>query len=93
MHGDSELNNKAKLYGKLSSKIDDFIEIQNPQGRLVTCVRKGNKILYTVGCKIEMTEETFKWRIEHEDGGIKKHPYREYYYKIIEASKILLLNK
>ena len=67
MYGDSELNNKAKLYGKLTSKVDDFIEIQNPQGRLVTCVRKGDKVLYTVGYQTEITEEEFKWRIKNCD--------------------------
>ena len=88
MYGDSELNNKAKLYGKLISKVDDFIEIQNPQGRLVTCVRKGDKILYNVGCQKEINEETFRWRIENEDGGLEKHPYRKEYYKIIEMAKL-----
>ena len=93
MCGYSELNNKAKLYGKLISKVDDFIEIQNPEGRLVTCVRKGNKIFYNVGCQNEIDEQTFKNRIENEGGGLEENPHREYYYKIIEASKILLLNK
>lgn len=93
LYGDSELNNKAKLYGKLFSKVEDFIEINNPQGRLVTCVKKGDEILYNVGCQDEITEETFKYRIEHEGGGIKENPHRAYYYKIIEASKIILLNK
>ena len=93
MFYNSALNNEAELYGKLFSKVDDFIEINNPDGRLVTCVRKGDKILYNVGCQIEIDEETFKWRIEHEDGGLKNHPYREYYYKIIEDSKTILLNE
>ena len=88
MYGDSELNNKAKLYGKLISKVDDFIEIQNPQGRLVTCVRKGDKVLYNVGCQGEIDEETFRWRIENEDGGLEENPHRKYYYKIIEMAKL-----
>ena len=93
MYNDSELHNKAKLCGKLFSKVDDFVEINNPEGRLVTCIRKDDKIFYTVGCQYEIDEETFIWRIEHKDSGIKKNPHRKYYYKIIEASKILLLNK
>ena len=93
MYNNSTLKNKARLYGKLVSSVDDFIEIQNPQGRLVTCVKKGNKILYNVGCQNEITEETFKDRIEHEDGELEENPHRTYYYKIIEASKIILLNK
>ena len=49
MYGDSELNNQVKLYGKLFSKVDEFIEIQNPEGRIVTCIRRGDKVLYNVG--------------------------------------------
>ena len=88
MYGDSELNNKVKLYGKLTSKVDDFIEIQNPEGRLLTCVRKGNEIFYNVGCQEEITEETFKDRIENKGGGIENNPHRKYYYKIIEMAKL-----
>ena len=88
MYNNSTLKNKTRLYGKLVSSVDDFIEIQNPQGRLVTCVKKGNKILYNVGCQNEITEETFKDRIEHEDGGLKQNPHRIYYYKIIEMAKL-----
>ena len=88
LYGDSELNNSAKLYGKLISKVDDFIEINNPQGRLVTCIRKGDKVLYNVGCQDEINEQTFKDRIKNENGGIEKHPYRREYYKIIEMSKL-----
>ena len=88
MYGDGELNNKAKLYGKLFSKVDDFIEIQNPQGRLVTCIIKGDNVLYNVGCQREINEKTFRWRIENEDGGLKQNPHRAYYYKIIEMAKL-----
>ena len=88
MYGDSKLNNKAKLYGKLFSKVDDFIEIQNPQGRLVTCIIKGDNVLYNVGCQREINEKTFRWRIENEDGGLKQNPHRAYYYKIIEMAKL-----
>ena len=88
MYGDSELNNSAKLYGKLVSKVDDFMEINNPQGRLVTCVKKGNKIFYSVGCQNEITEETFKYRIENENYGLEENPHRKYYYKIIEMAKL-----
>lgn len=88
MYNNSTLKNKSRLYGKLVSSVDDFIEIQNPQGRLVTCVRKGDKILYNVGCQDEIDEETFKYRIENENYGLKENPHRKYYYKIIEMAKL-----
>ena len=88
MYGYGELNNNDQLYGKLVSKVDDFTEISNPKGRLVTCVRKGNNIFYNVGCQDEIDEETFKYRIEHENGGLEENPHRTYYYKIIEMAKL-----
>ena len=88
MYGDSTLKNNSRLYGKLVSSVDDFIEIQNPQGRLVTCVKKSNKILYNVGCQDEIDEETFIYRIEHENYGLEENPHRKYYYKIIEMAKL-----
>ena len=88
MYNNSTLKNKTRLYGKLVSSVDNFIEIQNPQGRLVTCVRKGDKVLYNVGCQGEIDEETFIYRIEHENYGLKQNPHRIYYYKIIEMAKL-----
>ena len=88
MYGDSELNNSDKLYGKLVSKVDNFIEMQNPRGKLVTCVKKGDKILYNIDWQDEIDEQTFKDRIENEGGGLEKHPHRKYYYKIIGMSKL-----
>ena len=93
MCDNSELKNSARLYGKLISKVDDFVEISNPNGRIVTCVKKGDKILYNVGCQNEITEETFKDRIENKNGGLEENPHRKFYYKIIEASKTILLNE
>ena len=88
MHNASELKGNEKLYGRLHGKVDDFIEINNPDGRLVTCVKKGNEIFYTVSCQKEIDEETFKDRIENKNGGLEKHPYRKEYYKIIEMAKL-----
>ena len=88
MYNNSELKNNDKLYSKLVSRVDAFIEISNPEGRLVTCVKKGNKILYNIGCQDEIDEETFKYRIEHEDGSLEQNPHRIYYYKIIEMAKL-----
>ena len=80
--------NDIKIQGIVATKFDDIIEIQNPKGRLVTCTLHGNEILYSVGCQIEITEERFKYRIEHEDGGLENNPHRKYYYKIIEMAKL-----
>ena len=85
MYRDSRLKNKEKLCGKLVTKVDRFIEINNTEGRIVTGVLKDGKILYNIGCQNEITKEVFVDRIYNEDGGIKKHPYRKEYLKIIDV--------
>ena len=86
--GDSELKEKEKLFGKLVSEVDKFIDINNSKGRMVTGVLKNGKILYNVGCQDEITKEIFIDRIYNEDGGIKKHPYRKEYLKIIDMIEL-----
>ena len=83
MHGNSMLKDKEKLYGKLYSIVDDFIEIHNKKGRIVTGVLKNGEILYNVGYQEEMTKEEFIDRIYYEDGGIEENPHRKEYLKII----------
>ena len=85
MYRDSRLKNKEKLCGKLVTKVDRFIEINNTGGRIVTGVLKDGKILYNIGCQNEITKEVFIDRIYNEDGGIEKHPYRVEYLKIIDV--------
>ena len=85
MYRDSRLKNKENLYGKLVTKVDRFIEINNTGGRIVTGVLKDGKILYNIGCQNEITKEVFIDRIYNDDGGIEKHPYRKEYLKIIDV--------
>ena len=85
MYRDSRLKNKENLYGKLVTKVDRFIEINNIGGRIVTGVLKDGKILYNIGCQNEITKEVFVDRIYNDDGGIEKHPYRKEYLKIIDV--------
>ena len=61
------------------------IEINNKKGRIVTGVLKDGKILYNIGCQSEITKEVFVDRIYNDDGGVKKHPYRKEYLKIIDV--------
>ena len=79
--GNAVLKDNKVLIGKLTSDVDDFIEIQNPEGRIVTCIIKGGKLAFNVKCKVEMTEDEFIDRIKNEDGGLENNPHREYYFK------------
>ena len=90
MYRDSRLKNKEKLCGKLVTKVDRFIEINNTGGRIVTGVLKDGKILYNIGCQNEITKEVFIDRIYNDDGGIEKHPYRKEYLKIIDMIELYL---
>ena len=90
MYRDSRLKNKENLYGKLVTKVDRFIEINNTGGRIVTGVLKDGKILYNIGCQNEITKEVFVDRIYNEGGGIGKHPYRKEYLKIIDMIELYL---
>ena len=84
MCNNSILKGNDKLYGKLVSRVEEFIEINNKKGRIVTGVLKDGKILYNIGCQNEITKEVFIDRIYNEGGGVKKHPYRKEYLKIID---------
>ena len=88
MNNNGFLKNKENLYGKLVTKVDRFIEINNTEGRIVTGVLKDGKILYNIGCQNEITKEVFVDRIYNEDGGIEKHPYRKEYLKIIDMIEL-----
>jgi len=90
MYRSAKLCGDNKLTGRLISKVEEYIEIQNPKGRIVTCVLKNGNILYNVGCQEEMTKEEFIDRIYNTNGGLKLNPHREYYLKIIKASEIIL---
>ena len=90
MYRDSRLKNKESLYGKLVTKVDRFIEINNTGGRIVTGVLKNGKIFYNIGCQNEITRKTFVGRIYNEDGGIEKNPHREEYLKIIDMIELYL---
>jgi len=88
VHGDAEVYGHKKLIGNLTSKVDEYIEIKNPEGRLVTCVLKNGNILYNVGCQKEITKEEFIDRIHNEDGGLRLNPHRESYLDIIKMSEL-----
>ena len=86
VYGDSEIS--KILIGKMVSKVDDYVEIQNPEGRIVTGVLKDGKVLYNIGCQDEITKEKFIHRIENENGGLKYNPHRKAYYKIIDMIEL-----
>ena len=86
--GNVEIYNDNTIIGKVCCNFDKIFEIQNPKGRLVTAILKNKKILYSVGCQMNITEEKFRYRIKNDNGGLEKNPHRVEYYKIIEMAKL-----
>lgn len=90
MYYNSVLKNNEKLYGTLYSKVDKFIEVNVSNGKLITIVKKNNKILFNIGCQKEITAKEFLYKIHNEKGGIIKNPHRNEYLKIINVAKLLI---
>lgn len=87
MLNNSVLAGNKKLRGRMYSKVDDFVEILSPEGRLVTCILKNGKLLFNVGCQREINEDDFIYRIYNDKGGLEYNPHRRSYFKIIEMAK------
>ena len=88
MLNNSVLAGNKRLRGCMYSKVDDFVEILSPEGKLVTCVLKNNKLLFNVGCRREITEEEFLYSIYNNKGGLENNPHRRSYFKIIEMANL-----
>lgn len=88
MFNNSVLTGDKRLRGYMYSKVDDYIEINNPEGKLVTCVLKNNKLLFNVGCQREITKDEFIYRIYNDEGGLENNPHRKSYFKIIEMANL-----
>ena len=89
--GDAKIKNKT-ITGKVNCDFDNIIEIQNPEGRLVTAILKDGEIYYTLGCQNNITEEKFRYRIENTEGGLERNPHRKFYYTIIDMVKLCFAN-
>ena len=88
MCGDSKLKGREKLYGKLVSEVDNFIEINNKEGDMVTGVLKKGKMLFNIDYFEEITKEELLDIIYNEDGGIEENPHRKEYLKIIDMIEL-----
>ena len=88
--GNSKLKGREKLYGKLISEIDNFIEINDKEGNTVTGVLKEDKVLFNVNCFEEITKEEFLDIIYNKDEEIKQNFHREEHLKIIDMIELYL---
>ena len=91
MYGDSMLKDEEKLYGELISKVDKFIDISNPKGKMVTGVLKDGEVLFNVGNLSEINKEEFLDILYNGNEIIEESSSRKEYLKIINIIVLYLL--
>ena len=91
MYGDSMLKDEEKLYGELISKVDKFIDISNPKGKMVTGVLKDGEVLFNVGNLSEINKEEFLDILYNGNEITEESSSRKEYLKIINIIVLYLL--
>ena len=94
VHGRSKVYGYALLYGDayifynniISTISMPFKKIFQQQCRyrvLTAILTEDNKILYTIGCQFNITEEEFVDKIYNTNGGLEDNPHRQEYLEFI----------
>ena len=85
------LKDEDKLYGELISKVDKFIDISNPKGKMVTGVLKDGEVLFNVGNLSEINKEQFVDILYNGNEITEELSNRKEYLKIINMIVLYLL--
>lgn len=80
--------NKGTIIGEVSIPYKNIFQHQCKKRVLTAILTEDNKILYSIGCQENITEEEFIYRIHNKDGGLEKNPYREEYLRLIPLINI-----
>ena len=91
MFNDSILKGEEKLYGELISKVDKFIDISNPKGKMVTGVLKDGEVLFNVENLSEINKKEFLDILYNGDEITEESFSRKEYLKIINIIILYLL--
>ena len=78
----------GNLTGKITMPFKDIFQYQCRNRLLTAILTEDDKILYTIGCKHNITEEEFIDLIYNENGGLDENPHREEYLKLIPAIEL-----
>ena len=92
VYGNANISDKH-IVGKVSLLYKDIFQHQCKNGVLTAILTKNDKILYTIGCQKNITEEEFLFRIHNTDGGLEANPHRKEYLNLIECIKIYFKKK
>lgn len=87
IYGNAKIN-KGTIVGEVRVPYKDIFQYQCEHRLLTAILTKNDKILYTIGCQSNMTEEAFINRIHTHNGGLKYNPNRKEYLKLIKIINI-----
>lgn len=79
--------NKGNIIGIISMHFKDIFQHQCENRVLTAILTENNKILYSIGCQENITEDEFIDRIYNEGGGLEKNLHRQEYLKLIPLIK------
>lgn len=77
-----------RLTGEITISFKDVFQHQCRKRLLTAILTEDDRILYSIGCQHNITEEEFIDRIHNKDGGLEKNPHRAEYLKLIPAINI-----
>lgn len=80
---DDYINHDARVYGNAEVYGHARVQYQCEHRLLTAILTEDNKILYSIGCQENITEEEFIDRIYNEDGGLENNSHRKEYLKLI----------
>ena len=76
------------IIGNVSLSYKDIFQYQCKKRMLTAILTEDNRILYTIGCQENITEEIFLNRIYNENGGLNNNPHRKEYLRLIDCIKL-----
>lgn len=74
-----------RLTGEITISFKDVFQHQCRKRLLTAILTEDDRILYSIGCQRNITEEEFIDRIYNDNGGLEKHPYRYEYLRLIKT--------
>ena len=75
------------IIGKVTAPFKFIFQFQCQHRVLTAVLTETDEILYSIGCQIEITKETFLDRIQNENGGLNKNPHRHEYLIVMELAE------
>ena len=82
---DNAIIDNKHIIGSVSMSFKDIFQYQCKNRMLIAILTEDDRILYSIGCQHNITEEEFIYRIHNKDGGLKENPHRAEYLKLIKT--------